>query len=108
MFRVGVFSLVALLGGLIVCIPFDLGVAMTRVETPEPSATVAEPPAPAAGETGANVARDGNIAIHEEFVTATEKNTIEAYELFIARHPDHPLTAQATEKLNKLRDEINK
>jgi len=40
-------------------------------------------------------ARDGNIAIREEFDAAKAKNTREAYGLFIARHPDHPLTTDA-------------
>ncbi|MFQ5439179.1 MAG: hypothetical protein ACE5DK_10180 [Paracoccaceae bacterium] len=44
-----------------------------------------------ANETpAANVARDGNIAILEEFESAVEQGTIAAYELFIRRHPDHP------------------
>ncbi len=40
-------------------------------------------------------ARDGNIAIIEEFEAAKTKNTIAAYDLFIARHPDHELVAEA-------------
>ena len=40
-------------------------------------------------------ARDGNIAIEEEYCAARRKNTLAAYDLFIARHPDHPLAAQA-------------
>jgi hypothetical protein len=36
-------------------------------------------------------ARDGNIAIAEELCAAREAGTVEAYDLFIARHPDHPL-----------------
>jgi len=40
-------------------------------------------------------ARDGNVAILEEFEAAKLKNTAQAYGLFIARHPDHALTEQA-------------
>ncbi len=44
-----------------------------------------EPPAAAAP------ARDGNIAIAEELAAARKAGTVEAYDLFIARHPGHPL-----------------
>jgi hypothetical protein len=40
-------------------------------------------------------ARDGNIAIMEEFQAARAKRSIEGYDLFIARHPQHPLAALA-------------
>lgn len=36
-------------------------------------------------------ARDGNIAIEEELCAARKAATLEAYNLFIARHPQHPL-----------------
>jgi hypothetical protein len=36
-------------------------------------------------------ARDGNVAIRQELDAARKAGTIEAYDLFIARHPDHPL-----------------
>jgi hypothetical protein len=35
----------------------------------------------------ANVARDGNIAIREEFDHAAEVNTVAAWQLFLDRHP---------------------
>ncbi len=44
-------------------------------------------------------ARDGNIAIRQEFDAAVAENSIESYEFFIARHPDHPLAALAREHL---------
>jgi hypothetical protein len=50
-----------------------------------------------------NIARDGNIAIQEEFDAAKTKNTAADYELFIARHPKHPLTKQAKAELAGLR-----
>ena len=40
-------------------------------------------------------ARDGNIAIAEEFCAARRKGTLEAYDFFLARHPHHPLAAEA-------------
>jgi hypothetical protein len=36
-------------------------------------------------------ARDGDIAIRQELDAAREAGTLEAYDLFIARHPHHPL-----------------
>ena len=36
-------------------------------------------------------ARDGNIAIAQELEAARKAGTVAAYDLFIARHPDHPL-----------------
>ena len=43
-------------------------------------------------------ARDGNIAIQEELDAARCKKTVAAYDLFIARHPDHPLAKRAREE----------
>ena len=40
---------------------------------------------------GIQPARDGNIAIRQELESARNAGTVEAYDLFIARHPDHPL-----------------
>jgi hypothetical protein len=40
-------------------------------------------------------ARDGNIAIQEELDAARRAGTAAAYDLFIARHPQHPLAATA-------------
>ncbi|EPX85321.1 hypothetical protein Salmuc_02700 [Salipiger mucosus DSM 16094] len=53
--------------------------------------------------TGANTARDGNIAIREEFDAALEAGTADALELFIRRHPDHPLAAEARRRLTAVR-----
>ena len=51
-------------------------------------------------ELGGNApARDGNIAIQEEYDLAIEADTQEALQLFILRHPDHPLAALAKEIL---------
>lgn len=36
-------------------------------------------------------ARDGDVAIRQELDAARKAGTLEAYDLFIARHPQHPL-----------------
>ena len=36
-------------------------------------------------------ARDGDIAIRQELEAARKAATLAAYDLFIARHPEHPL-----------------
>lgn len=46
-----------------------------------------------------NTAREGTIAIREEFDAARARGTAEAWQLFIARHPDHPLAAAAARAL---------
>jgi len=45
--------------------------------------------------SGVPPARDGNIAIAQELEAARRAGTAEAYDLFIARHPAHPLSAIA-------------
>ena len=47
-------------------------------------------------------ARDGNIAIQEELDAARRAGTREAYDLFIARHPDHPLSVAAKQERERL------
>jgi hypothetical protein len=47
-------------------------------------------------------ARDGNVAIRQELDAARQANTLAAYDLFIARHPQHPLTAPAREERRRL------
>ena len=42
--------------------------------------------------------RDGNIAIQQELDAARRAGTLEAYDLFIARHPRHPLVATARQE----------
>ncbi len=52
-------------------------------------------------------ARDGNIAIREELDAARRAATVEAYDLFIARHRDHPLAQIAREERQRLLDKHN-
>lgn len=47
--------------------------------------------------------RDGNIAVQEELDAARKAGTIAAYDLFIARYPDHSLTAAARRERARLR-----
>lgn len=39
--------------------------------------------------------RDGDVAVREELEAARREGTIAAYDLFIARHGDHPLAETA-------------
>ncbi len=48
-------------------------------------------------------ARDGNIAIAEELCAAREAGTIASFDLFLARHPGHPLAAQARSEREQIR-----
>ena len=47
-------------------------------------------------------ARDGNVAIAQELDAARKAGTAAAYDLFIARHPGHPLEAVARRELAEL------
>ena len=47
-------------------------------------------------------ARDPDIAVREEFEHAERVATAEAWQLFLARHPDHALAAIAKDKLAAL------
>lgn len=71
---------------------------MTRLARLARIAAATLAPVAAAGAWGAPMAdppiaraRDGNIAIGQELDAARKAATVEAYDLFIARHPDHPL-----------------
>jgi hypothetical protein len=56
----------------------------------------------AATEEGIRPARDGNIAILEEFEAAMAANTVAALELFILRNPDHPLAELARQRITEI------
>ena len=47
-------------------------------------------------------ARDPKLAVEEEYQMARRQNTVQALELFIARHPDDPLAAKARADLRSL------
>ena len=53
-------------------------------------------------------ARDGNIAIREELEAARRAGTLAAYDLFIARHPDHPLARTAREERERLAERLGR
>lgn len=40
-------------------------------------------------------ARDPQLAVQEEYLLARQRGTLDALELFIARHPDNPLAEKA-------------
>ena len=46
--------------------------------------------------------RDGNIAIQEELDAARRAGTLEAYDLFIARHPSHKLAESARRERERI------
>ncbi len=46
--------------------------------------------------------RDGNIAIQEELDAARRAGTLEAYDLFLARHRGHPLAETARRERERL------
>jgi hypothetical protein len=47
--------------------------------------------------------RDGNVAVQEELDAARRAGTVAAYDLFIARYPDHPLAEIARRERARLR-----
>ena len=49
-------------------------------------------------------ARDGDIAIRQELCAARKAGTVAAYDLFIARHPAHPLADEARRERAALAD----
>lgn len=55
-----------------------------------------------AGSAKTAPARDGNIAIAEELCAARAKATVAAYDLFIARHPEHPLARTARKERDRI------
>ncbi|MEL6287346.1 MAG: hypothetical protein AAFQ42_01660 [Pseudomonadota bacterium] len=59
---------------------------------------------PRDNQTAANGARarDGALAIREEYEAACAAHTAKSYRLFIGRHPDSPWTADAAERLAQL------
>lgn len=50
-------------------------------------------------------ARDPAIAVKEEFDLAGQRGTVEAFELFIARHPDSALADQARARIVQIREQ---
>lgn len=47
---------------------------------------------------------DPEKAVHLEFQEMERRGTPEAYELFMERHPGHPLAAEALRRLQEMRD----
>jgi hypothetical protein len=64
-------------------------------------ATAGETPKPVPQET-TPPARDPKTAVEEEYQIARQRGTVQALELFIARHPDDPLAEQARANLRRM------
>ena len=60
-------------------------------ETPKPVPQATTPPA-----------RDPKIAVEEEYQIARQRGTVQALELFIARHPDDPLAQKALADIRRI------
>lgn len=58
----------------------------------------------AAGETGGGMRPPGDPdkAVEAEYQTLKARGTREALELFIRRHPDHPLAERARSELERM------
>jgi hypothetical protein len=52
--------------------------------------------------------RDGDVAVREELDAARRAGTVEAYDLFIARYPRHPLAQVARRERGALTDPASK
>lgn len=52
--------------------------------------------------------RDGNIAVQEELDAARRAGTVAAYDLFLARHGDHPLAETARRARARIAARIQK
>jgi len=53
-------------------------------------------------ESGASPARNPEIAVEEEYQMARQRGTVQALEIFIARHPDSALAEKARADLRRL------
>ena len=65
--------------------------AVTAGETLKPVPQETTPPA-----------RDPKIAVEEEYQIARQRGTVQALELFIARHPDDPLAQKALADIRRI------
>ena len=75
-----------------------VGLAVAALALPGPGGAWAQ----AMTSPGIARARDGNIAIRQELDAARKAGTAAAYDLFIARHPDHPLAEAARRERERL------
>jgi len=46
--------------------------------------------------------RAGDVAIRQELETARQAGSVDAYDLFLSRHPNHPLAGQARSERDKV------
>ena len=70
----------------------------------QPIVAAGEPvPEPLKPQPKIPLPRDPEIAVREEYDSAVKAGTIAALELFIARHPGHPLAAEAESGIAQLK-----
>jgi len=79
-----------------------LMIGMAAAAAASMSMEAATPDTPPQAHKEIAPARDGNIAIREELDAARKAATVAAYDLFIARHPGHPLETMAREERERL------
>lgn len=74
------------------------------------AATVAAGGAMAAEDEGPAIApaRDGDVAIRQELEAARRARTLSAYDLFIARHSEHPLARTARNERRRLAERLRR
>lgn len=72
---------------------FVLGLLFFIANERQSVAEVLDPPP--TRSTNLRPPRDGNVAIREELDSARRAQSLAAYDLFLARHPDHPLAGAA-------------
>jgi hypothetical protein len=75
---------------------------LTLLALPGAACATPEQGRPAMRSTDQPRPRDGNVAIREELDAARRAGTLAAYDLFLARHPDHPLAEIARRERSAL------
>ncbi len=75
------------------------------VERSRPMAKTDEPSRLTQNQRGGTLPlpRDPEIAVREEYDLAKGRGTAEAFELFLARHPDHALVAEARREIERIK-----
>lgn len=76
------------------------GCAAARAEAPETAVT--DRTSPPGRSPDFNPAGRGQAAVQAEFDAAARADTVQAWDLFLARHPDNPLAADARARRARL------
>ena len=85
-----------------IMLPLDPDHILRERRISVPNAVAASEKQKIVPESTTPIARDPKIAVEEEYQMARQRGTVEALELFIARHPDSPLAAKARLDLQRL------